>query len=94
MILEDIDLFKLYTIEFLNVVYESFEFKFIKLRKYIFKKYNLFKLFLDRQINLIKIYIPENYWNLIINLWNILISTEFWQSKFPVFKSNFISFYF
>lgn len=94
LFLEDLELFKEYSIELFNVIYETFEYRFIILRKYLLKKYNIVQSFLNRQINNIKVYVPENYWDLILNLWSILQSSEFWKSKFPVFTKSTISFYF
>ena len=94
LLLGEMEIMKEYTIELFNIIYESFEDKFARLRKYLFKSYNQMQSILNRQFNLLKSYLPDNYWNLIANLWSLLTSTEFWQSRFPIITTNLISFYF
>lgn len=91
---QETELIKEYMIEMFNIIFESFEDKFIRLRKFLFKSFNLVQSIIDKQIYLIKSYVPNNYWNLIDDLWSILLSTDYWQTKFPVINSNLISFYF
>lgn len=92
--LEELELLREYSIEMLSIVFESFEEKCARLRKFAFSGYNLIRSFVDRQVNLFRSYVPENYWNLLSNLWSILCSSEFWQSRFPVITNQLLSFYF
>ena len=92
--LEEFELWRQYSIEMLNIVFETFENKYVRLRKLAFRSYNWIRSFVDRQINLLRSYVPENYWNLLSNLWSILCSSEFWQSRFPVITNQLLSFYF
>ena len=92
--LEELELVKEYSLEMFSIIFESFEDEFIRLRKFAFKNFKLIRSFVDRQINLLRSYVPENYWNLLANLWSILCSSDYWQSRFPVITQSLLSFYF
>lgn len=93
-LLEELELVREYSAEMFSIIFESFEGEFVRLRKLAFNNYKLIRSFVERQINLLRSYVPENYWNLLANLWSILCSSDYWQSRFPVITQSLLSFYF